>query len=149
MDDIIEKLRKLKQKKGKETSPLEEFFETEKKIGNEVDTTTGATESDLDIKPFGKTSYKEPPAKERTEVREGTKNSDTISTKGIREFSFDDLETSVDTKEMGKETKEEKTLIEIKSQEPKKVKYIKLIIALLDADQYDVAHREIDKLINI
>lgn len=149
MDDVIEKLKKLKQKKGKGTSPLEEFFEIEKNIGNNGDTTTESSESDLDIKPLGKTSYEEAPTKERAKVREGTKNSNNISAKGIREFSFDDLEAFAETKEMEKETREEKTLVEIKSQEPQKVKYIKLIIALLEADQYDVALQEIDKLRNI
>lgn len=142
MDNIIERLKRLKGKKAINSSPLEEFFETEEGE-NHDDTKTESTESELTIKPLGKISHEETQEKDVIETEEEKKNN--IPTKGIREFSFEELATPGETNDE-EEAKEEKNLIEIKSQDPQKVKHIKLIAALLDAGQYEAAQLEIDKL---
>lgn len=128
MDDVIEKLKHLKEKKEAESSPLDEFFEPEKEDKNEVEKEEEPKKDGLDIKHLGKTPPKEVSEKEPTEVREEIKNN--IPTKGIRELSFEEDETSGETT----------------SQNPQKVKLIKLIVALLEAEQFEAVQGEIEKL---
>lgn|GEM_PF-6452315 len=142
MDDIIDKLKKLKGYGEMDSSPLKEFFPNEEE--EKAETENESKESDLEIKSLGKNHQDTAPVQQNNPPT-AQKPSDNIPSTGIREFSFDDLEKSADI-ENESENKNTPTLIETKSLEPKKVKHIRLIVALLDADQYDTAHQEIDKL---
>jgi hypothetical protein len=143
MDNIIDRLKKLKKKKEIDSSPLDDLFETEKETENGVDE---KTDSGLEIKPFGRSSREEPPEKETTQTPE--RISGTIPSKGIRELSFDEIEDSGEIEPSKKETKTEKIIIELSSRDPQKAKYIKLIVALLEAGQYKAARQEINKFEN-
>lgn len=152
MDDIIDRLRKLKSKKSKKASPLEDFFEPE-----EVETTQPETdigEGDLDIKPLGKSGPHEEIAEE---PQEGAPDAPRLSStdqnlaKGIRELSFDDLEEPPDgamaTPMAQKADELPKQVIEISIQDPNRIKQLKLIVALLEAEQFEAAKQEIDNMI--
>jgi len=143
LDNIIDRLKKLKKKKDIDSSPLDDLFETGKETENGVNE---KTDSGLEIKPFGRSSREESPEEEATQVPE--RISGTIPSKGIRELSFDEIEDSGEIKPSKKETKKDKINIELTSRDPQKVKYLKLIVALLESGQYKAAHQEIDKFKN-
>ena len=147
MDNIIDRLKKLKKKKEIDSSPLDDLFETEKETENGVDEKTESTDSELEIKPFGRSSREEPPEEEATQSPK--RISGTISAKGIRELSFDEIEDSGEIEPSKKETETEKITIKLTSRDPQKVKYLKLIVALLESGQYKAAQQEIDKFKNI
>ena len=152
LDNVIDKLKKIRKKELKESSPLDDFFEAEEKPENENNNGTTSTEGGLDITPLGKSAKTEAyvEAKETVaESYEGRKNLDKDLAKGIRELSFDELDSSPENRGMESEREKENIVIEIQSKEPAKVKQIKLIIALLDADQFEAAHQEIDNLISL
>ncbi len=144
MDNIIDRLKKLKKKKEIDSSPLDDLFETEKETENEGDK---KTDSELEIKPFGRSSREGPPKEEATQAPERIPG--TIPAKGIRELSFDEIEDSGEIEPSKKETETEKITIELTSRDPQKVKYLKLIVALLESGQYKAAQQEIDRFKNI
>ncbi len=154
LDDIINRLRKLKDKKAKKDSPLEDFFEPE-----EIETTQPESdigENGLDIKPLGKSVTQEEAVEQPQEnapVGERPPHTNQDLAKGIRELSFDDLEeTSDDEASATIEQKTEKQgqqVIELSTQDPKKIKHLRLIVALLEAEQYEAARQEIDNMITI
>ncbi len=145
MDDIIDKLKKKKETSSMDPSPLKQFF-----VQNEDDEAVAESETEepeLDIKQLGKKSTDIPVEKKAETVTEEVKEN--IPTSGIREFSFDELEKSPVSKTPNEPIKENgTTFIEIRSHNSQKIKHVKLIVALLEADQYDIAHQEIDKLKN-
>jgi hypothetical protein len=148
LDNIIDKLKKMKGKKGKDSSPLDEFFTTEEDGESVEEETSSASENDLDIKPIGKpgvetTQVESPPPQQEINTEE--RKTDEKLAKGIRELSFDDLDSETEEEE---EIPQGKTTIEIDSSDPEKVKRIRLIVALLDADQLEAAHQEIDKMLD-
>lgn len=147
MDDIIKKLRKLKGEKGKTVSPLDDFFETKEGNEEENDKYLETNTDDIDIKPFGKQTSQDTLKKDEKEITKEVK--DNLPTKGIREFTFDDLEKADKTVSLEEEIKNVKSTVVIKSENTEKIKRIKLITALLDAEQYETARQEINKLENL
>jgi hypothetical protein len=154
LDDIINRLRKLKSKKAKKASPLEDFFEPEEteSAAHESD----ISESDLDIKPLGKSGKQEEvaePPQESAPPAGSSASTEQDLAKGIRELSFDDLEEPSDEEATAsieqKTDKQEQQVIELSTQDPKKIKHLKLIVALLEAEQYEAARQEIDNMIVI
>lgn len=149
MDNIIDRLKKMKEKKGKESSPLDDFFKTEEENVTDKDANATSVESDLDIKPIGK------PASEEAQIQSSPPQQDTSLedakteeelAKGIRELSFDDLDEKPEDE--SEEISQKKAVIEIDASDPEKVKRISLIVALLDAEQLEAAHQEIDKMLD-
>jgi len=147
LDDIIKKLRKLKGEKGKTVSPLDDFFETKEGNEEENDKYLETNTDDIDIKPFGKQTSQDTLKKDEKEITKEVK--DNLPTKGIREFTFDDLEKADKTVSLEEEIKNVKSTVVIKSENTEKIKRIKLITALLDAEQYETARQEINKLENL
>jgi hypothetical protein len=150
LDDIIDKIKKLKEKKSHGSSPLDDFFEEEKVQENEEEISK-KEKSDLDIKPLGRTSSDkaDTPTKQIIPTGENataTTNVD-LPSRGIREVTFDEMEESEESVDADKVSAAPDNSIEIKTQDPAKVKHIKLIVALLDAEQYEAARSEVDKLI--
>jgi hypothetical protein len=152
LDDIINRLKKLKNKKTKKASPLDDFFEPDETETAQPE--SGIVEGDLDIKPLGKSGRQEEAVEQPQEGEPPAavpSSSDQNLAKGIRELSFDDLEEPSN----GQATEERKTeahrqqVIELSTQDPKKIKQLKLIVALLEADQYEAARQEIDNMITI
>lgn len=150
MDDIISRLKKLKSKKGKKASPLDDFFEPDEQ---EIETEgTDITESDLDIKPLGKSGQEKEPAEQPRETAPSAEipTSGENLAKGIRELSFDDLDETADSNAPPTELQSEtikRHVIELSTEDPEKVKHLKLIVALLEAEQYEAARQEIDNMI--
>ncbi len=147
MDDIIEKLKKLKGKKSKSVSPLDDFFSIEEETENDASAET--SENGLNIKPFGRTmqgqdktetASKVPPDDQEHFVREEHELA-----KGIRELTFDEIEDAEET-DTPKQKATENTTVEIQIGDQTKIKHIKLIVALLEAGQFEVAHQEIDRM---
>ncbi len=153
MDDIINRLKKLKGKKGQNASPLDDFFEPDEQEIESQESDTAA--SGLDIKPLGKSGQQSEPADQTQQtapVAEIPSSTEKDLAKGIRELSFDDLEDTPDEHEPPPEQHDEELtqyLIELSTKDPQKVKHIKLIVALLEADQYEAARQEIDNMITI
>ena len=147
MDNIIEKLKKLKGKGQEETSPLDDFFKEKIKDLEAEEEKNDTTENDLDIKPLGKTKSKNSVdnAKEEIVTEKTTPTRDNVLSKGIRELSMDDLESFPEQID-NTEDDVTKEIIEIKTTNPQKVKLLKLIVALLEAEQFEAAYREIEKL---
>jgi hypothetical protein len=153
MDDIIKRLKKLKDKKEKKASPLDDFFEPDEKETPEPDTDIG--ETGLDIKPLGKTAQEEKTSEhaatdEMVEEMPRTTSTAQSLAKGIRELSFNDLgEASGEQRPESDEGSagEYQQVIELSTQDPEKIKHLKLIVALLEAEQYEAARQEIDNMI--
>ncbi|OQX52120.1 MAG: hypothetical protein B5M53_09375 [Candidatus Cloacimonas sp. 4484_209] len=146
MDDIIEKLKKLKGNGQEETSPLDDFFKEKIKDLEAEEEKSETTENDLDIKPLGKTKKKNSTTVNTNEeivTEKSVPNRDNVLSKGIRELSMDDLENFPEETDA---TENDVETIEIKTTNPQKVKLLKLIVALLEAEQYEAAYREIEKL---
>lgn len=146
MDDIIEKLKKLKGNGQEETSPLDDFFKEKIKDLEAEEEKSETTENDLDIKPLGKTKEKNSTTVNTNEeivTEKSVPNRDNVLSKGIRELSMDDLENFPEETDA---TENDVETIEIKTTNPQKVKLLKLIVALLEAEQYEAAYREIEKL---
>ena len=146
MDDIIEKLKKLKGNGQEETSPLDDFFKEKIKDLEAEEEKSETTENDLDIKPLGKTKKKNSTTVNTNEeivTEKSVPNRDNVLSKGIRELSMDDLENFPEETDA---TENDVKTIEIKTTNPQKVKLLKLIVALLEAEQYEAAYREIEKL---
>ncbi|TET17668.1 MAG: hypothetical protein E3J78_07320 [Candidatus Cloacimonadota bacterium] len=147
MDDIIEKLKKRKGKKSKSASPLDDFFSKEEETEN--DASAKASENGLDIKPFGRTMHGQDKTETAPEVlpddQEHFVGKEHELAKGIRELTFDEIDDAeeADTPKQ-KETKN--TTVEIHIGDQTKLKHIKLIVALLEAGQFEVAHQEIDRM---
>lgn len=150
MDDIIDKIKKLKEKKSKDASPLDDFFEEEKADENEEEISK-KEKSDLDIKPLGKSSSdKEDTPSSKTippKRKAATSENADIPSKGIREVNFDEMEESEGSTDSEEISTVSDNFIEIKTQDPEKLKHIKLIVALLDAEQYKAARSEFNKLV--
>ena len=146
MDDIIEKLKKLKGNGQEETSPLDDFFKEKIKDLEAEEEKSETTVNDLDIKPLGKTKEKNSTTVNTNEeivTEKSVPNRDNVLSKGIRELSMDDLENFPEETDA---TENDVKTIEIKTTNPQKVKLLKLIVALLEAEQYEAAYREIEKL---
>lgn len=154
MDDIINRLRKLKNKKAQKASPLEDFFEPDETEA--APSESDIEETDLDIKPLGKTGQEssavEQPQESDPSIESPPGTAQDLA-KGIRELSFDDLEESPD-EEAPAPTEQEseghvQQVIELSTQDPNKIKHLRLIVALLEAEQYEAARQEIDNMITI
>jgi hypothetical protein len=152
LDDIINRLKKLKDKKAKKASPLEDFFEPDEIESEQSE--SNVNESGLDIKPLGKPGQQEETVEQSQEnppVEERPLHTEQDLAKGIRELSFNDLGESVQADvPQPAEQKTEGTgqqVIELSTQDPNKIKHIKLIVALLEAEQFEAARQEIDNMI--
>jgi hypothetical protein len=152
LDDIINRLKKLKDKKAKKVSPLDDFFEPDE-IGS-TQPESESTETGLDIKPLGKQGQQEIPEEpqESAPAEEKLTGSEKDLAKGIRELSFDDLDESseADTLQAAEEGTDRtgQQVIELSTNDPNKIKHLKLIVALLEADQFEAARQEIDNMMN-